>query len=81
VQAALQTLRASVDHAALEPVYDTIARVRQDLPPAVTFLGFCGAPWTVATYMIAGQGTPQPAAAPDLFCVNGSIPQVIAKTC
>jgi uroporphyrinogen decarboxylase len=38
-------------------VYETIARVRQDLPPAVAFLGFCGAPWTLATYMIAGQGT------------------------
>jgi len=56
--AALQTLRSAVDHAVLEPVYETIARVRQDLPPAVTFLGFCGAPWTLATYMIAGQGTP-----------------------
>ena len=57
--AALQTiLRAALDHAVLEPVYETIARVRQELPPAVTFLGFCGAPWTLATYMIAGQGTP-----------------------
>ena len=56
--AALQKLRAAVDHAALEPVYETIGRVRQDLSPAVTFLGFCGAPWTLATYMIAGQGTP-----------------------
>jgi uroporphyrinogen decarboxylase len=55
---ALQTLRAPIDHAPLEPVYEAIARVRQDLPPAVTFLGFCGAPWTLATYMIAGQGTP-----------------------
>jgi uroporphyrinogen decarboxylase len=54
VQAVLQ---ASLDHAVLEPVYETIARVRRDLPPAVSFLGFCGAPWTLATYMIAGQGT------------------------
>jgi len=37
---ALQTLRAAIDHAPLEAVYETIARVRQDLPPAVTFLGF-----------------------------------------
>jgi uroporphyrinogen decarboxylase len=56
--AALQTLRSAIDHTAVEPVYETIARVRQDLPPAVAFLGFCGAPWTLATYMIAGQGTP-----------------------
>ena len=33
-------------------------RVKRDLPPAVALLGFCGAPWTVATYMIAGRGTP-----------------------
>jgi hypothetical protein len=50
---ALQTLRVAIDHTPLERVYETIARVRQDLPPAVTFLGFCGAPWTLATYMIA----------------------------
>jgi uroporphyrinogen decarboxylase len=55
--AALGRLRNELNHAALAPVYDTIARVRQDLPPAVTFVGFCGAPWTLATYMIAGQGT------------------------
>jgi uroporphyrinogen decarboxylase len=55
---AFARLRNELDHAALAPVYDTIARVRQDLPPAVTFLGFCGAPWTLATYMIAGRGTP-----------------------
>ena len=56
--AALQTLRPAIDHAVLEPVYETITRVRQDLPPTVALLGFCGAPWTLATHMIAGQGTP-----------------------
>jgi len=41
----------------LAPVYETVARLRAALPHATTLIGFCGAPWTVATYMIAGQGT------------------------
>jgi uroporphyrinogen decarboxylase len=41
----------------LAPIYDTITRVRSRLPAAVALIGFCGAPWTVATYMIAGVGT------------------------
>jgi uroporphyrinogen decarboxylase len=51
-------LRTTIDHKALAPVYETIARVKQDLPSGIALLGFCGAPWTVATYMIAGCGTP-----------------------
>lgn len=54
---ALRRLRTALDDAALEPVYEAIARVKRELPPAVALLGFCGAPWTVATYMIAGRGT------------------------
>ncbi len=38
----------------LEPVFETVALVRQGLPEACTLIGFAGAPWTVATYMIAG---------------------------
>jgi len=41
----------------LAPVYETVARLRSELPAGTTLLGFCGAPWTVATYMIAGHGT------------------------
>ncbi len=41
----------------LEPIYETVRRVRRGLDPHVTFLGFAGSPWTVATYMIAGQGS------------------------
>ncbi|NJC34958.1 uroporphyrinogen decarboxylase [Sphingomonas jejuensis] len=41
----------------LEPVYGTVRRVAAALSPAVTFLGFAGSPWTVATYMVAGQGS------------------------
>lgn len=54
---ALQRLRPTIDHAALAPVYETIAQVKSQLPLAVALVGFCGAPWTVATYMIAGRGT------------------------
>ena len=43
--------------ARLEPVYGTVARVAAALPPQTTFLGFAGSPWTVATYMVAGQGS------------------------
>ena len=39
---------------ALAPVYETIARTKAKLPPSTTLIGFAGAPWTVATYMIAG---------------------------
>jgi uroporphyrinogen decarboxylase len=47
----------------LKPVIETVGRLRQQLPPETALLGFCGAPWTVATYMIAGQGTPDQAPA------------------
>ncbi len=54
---AFKRLRTDIDHAKLAPIYEAIARVKQELPPSVALLGFCGAPWTVATYMIAGCGT------------------------
>lgn len=50
-----------VEH--LAPVMETVRRLRTELPDETTLLGFCGAPWTVATYMIAGQGTPDQAPA------------------
>lgn len=59
----IDAIRKEVDHTALAPVYETIGRVKAELPAEVTFLGFCGAPWTVATYMIAGHGTPDQAPA------------------
>ena len=42
----------------LEPVIETVSRIRAALPGETTLLGFCGAPWTLITYMIAGRGTP-----------------------
>lgn len=47
----------------LKPVMETVSRLRAELPAETTLLGFCGAPWTVATYMIAGHGTPDQAPA------------------
>ncbi len=56
-------LRPHLDLQSLEPVLETISRVRSVLASGVALLGFCGAPWTVATYMIAGRGTPDQAPA------------------
>jgi uroporphyrinogen decarboxylase len=44
-------------------VYEAVRRVRAELSPETALIGFCGAPWTVATYMIAGHGTPDQAPA------------------
>jgi uroporphyrinogen decarboxylase len=43
-----------------------LRRVRRELAPEIALIGFCGAPWTVATYMVAGQGTPDDTGADDL---------------
>ena len=51
------------DPAILAPIYETVRRVRAALPPHVTMLGFAGSPWTVATYMVAGQGSRDQSAA------------------
>ncbi len=50
-----------IDH--LKPVLEAGTGIRSQLPKETTLLGFCGAPWTVATYMIAGHGTPDQAPA------------------
>lgn len=44
--------------AVLSPIYETVKILSAELPNETTLIGFAGAPWTVATYMIAGQGTP-----------------------
>ena len=58
-----ERLSSEIDHTVLAPIYETIRIVKQQLPPEVALLGFCGAPWTVACYMIAGRGTPDQAPA------------------
>ena len=44
-------------------IAETVSRLRQDLPAETALIGFCGAPWTVATYMVAGAGSKEQAAA------------------
>ena len=57
--------RLSRDHVLdhLAPVLETVRLVRSQLSPEVALIGFCGAPWTVATYMVGGRGSPDQAAA------------------
>ncbi len=57
------TLARHADFGKLEPVYEALRRVKRELAPEIALIGFCGAPWTVATYMVAGQGTPDQAPA------------------
>jgi uroporphyrinogen decarboxylase len=61
--AKLGTLGSQPDERVFAPVYEAVRRVKAALPPGVALLGFCGAPWTVATYMVAGRGTPDQAPA------------------
>jgi uroporphyrinogen decarboxylase len=72
--AGLRKLRELPDQNRLDAVYETIRRVKEQLPDDVALLGFCGAPWTLATYMIAGAGSSDQVPArefayrcPDLF--------------
>ena len=53
------TLKGADDiHETLAPVYQTMRNLSSELPKKCALIGFAGAPWTVATYMIAGKGTP-----------------------
>ncbi len=56
-----ETSDTSLEH--LKPVFEAVRGIKARLPDETTLLGFCGAPWTVATYMIAGHGTPDQAPA------------------
>lgn len=56
-EARLSCLSHSLDPARVDPVYEAIARTKAALSRHTALIGFCGAPWTVATYMVAGQGT------------------------
>ncbi len=61
--ARIARLAETLDPAMTQPVYEAIAKTRAALSPETALIGFCGAPWTVATYMVAGRGTPDQAPA------------------
>jgi uroporphyrinogen decarboxylase len=72
----LAKLKHEPDWSRLAPVFEALDRLKTALPKDVALIGFCGAPWTVASYMIAGRGTPDQAPArlfayrhPDLFAI------------
>ena len=88
----LQALSETLDLRRLEAVFETIRRLRSALPSGVALIGFCGAPWTVASYMIAGRSTPDQGPArlfayrhPDLFqmliqkLVDASVDYLVAQ--
>jgi uroporphyrinogen decarboxylase len=90
--AALAGMHASVDGSVLAPIYETVAQVKAALDDKTALIGFCGAPWTVATYMVAGEATPDQAPArlmalsdPDTFAqlidrlVQGSIEYLVGQ--
>jgi uroporphyrinogen decarboxylase len=73
-EAGFAALRETPDWSRLGPVFEAVAGIRAALPRETALIGFCGAPWTVASYMIAGRGTPEQAPArlfayrhPELF--------------
>jgi uroporphyrinogen decarboxylase len=70
----LAGLRATADiHETLNPIYETVRILSRELPRETTLIGFAGAPWTVATYMIAGRGTKDQGPAHALKAENRSV--------
>ncbi|MBB3994894.1 uroporphyrinogen decarboxylase [Sulfitobacter undariae] len=64
---------ADAIHDHLNPIYETVKLLSAELPAETTLIGFAGAPWTVATYMIAGQGTPDQGPAHKLKTENRAV--------
>ena len=80
------------DWSRYEAIYETVRQVKARLSPGATFLGFAGSPWTIATYMVAGQGSKDQAAArrlaygdPDRFqaiidaIIDATVPYLIGQ--
>jgi uroporphyrinogen decarboxylase len=71
---------ADVDHAIarLGPVYETVERIKGAIGPDVTLIGFAGAPWTVATYMLQGRGGDKDVARLVAYQRPGDVDQLLA---
>ena len=75
-EARIRDLKPAMER--LEPIYETVRQVKPQLPETTTFLGFAGSPWTVATYMIAGQGSREQAEARTLgYSDSGKIDAIL----
>ena len=61
---------ASAVHDTTAPIYETVRILSRELPRQTTLIGFAGAPWTVATYMVAGRGTPDQGPAHDFVAAD-----------
>jgi len=73
-QAELDALKpVDAIHDTLNPIYETVRILSRELPEETTLIGFAGAPWTVATYMIAGRGTPDQGPAHALKAENRAV--------
>jgi len=75
--ARLAEIDGEADVGKLDPIMETVRRVRSSLGRGTGFIGFCGAPWTVATYMVAGRGTPDQGPARALFAQDPILFQAI----
>jgi uroporphyrinogen decarboxylase len=66
--------------ARLDPIYETVRRVKAALDPGKTLIGFAGSPWTVATYMVAGQGSREQAETRRLaYADPGKFGEIVAR--
>ena len=66
-------------HAHLAPVYQTVGRLERALPPETALIGFAGAPWTVATYMIGGRGKDEQAGAKALMAKSPDVFEAVMR--
>ncbi|MEM8574515.1 MAG: uroporphyrinogen decarboxylase [Pseudomonadota bacterium] len=78
--AALARLDPTKASSRLSPVYETVERVVAGLPDHVPLIGFCGAPWTVATYMVEGAGSKDQAKARGLAYSDPTLFQAMIDT-